>query len=91
MKSDPDKLLKKNQQLNHMDDKKVVSHSQRDDGDWVLHSIMLEGYDVPFKFRRQGKYQSLNGARVNVTYYPLLEKVAGIEFEVMRVVRIKRS
>jgi hypothetical protein len=29
IKSDANKLLKKNQQLNHLEDKKVVSHKQR--------------------------------------------------------------
>jgi hypothetical protein len=52
---------------------------------------MIEGYDVPFRFKRQGKYHSLRGARVNLTYYPAQESVAGIDMEVMKVVRVKRS
>jgi hypothetical protein len=52
---------------------------------------MVEGCDVPFKFKRKGKYLSLKGARVNITYYPEQQVVAGIAFEVMKVVRIKRG
>jgi hypothetical protein len=91
MKSDSDKLIQKHGQLNQSDNMKVVSHTQRDDGDWVRHTLMLENTDVPFVFRRKQNYQSLKGARVNVTYYRHIEEVAGIEFETMKVVRIKRS
>lgn len=91
MQSDPKKLIEKNQQLIHSELVKVISHTQRDEADWVIHSVMIEGCDVPFKFKRQGKYQSLKGARVNMTYYPEQETVAGIPFEVMKVVRIKRG
>jgi hypothetical protein len=52
---------------------------------------MVEGCDIPFKFKRKDKYQNLKGARVNITYYPEQEVVAGIAFEVMRVVRIKKG
>lgn len=91
MQSDPKKLVEKNQNLNHSDLLKVVSHTQREQGEWILHTLMIEGCDVPFKFKRKGKYLSLKGARVNVTYYPEQETVAGMNFEVMKVVRIKRS
>ncbi|WP_438467572.1 hypothetical protein [Marinomonas sp. PE14-40] len=91
MQSDPKDLLKKNKELIHSNDLKVTSHVQRPQEDWVLHTVMIEGYEVPFRFKRQGKYQSLKGARVNLTYYPSTENVAGISLEVMRVVRIKRS
>ena len=98
--SDPKKLLAKHKQLTQSDSMKVISHTQRKatekecDGsmaDWITHSLMLDGCQVPFKFKRQGKYQTLKGAQVNLTYYPDTESVAGLEFEVMRVVRIKRS
>ena len=74
MPSDVDKLLKKNQKLNQLDGVKVTSHVQRDDdGDgWVVNILMLEGYDVPFKYRRKKLYKSLEGAPVNLTYYPCL-------------------
>ena len=95
MKSQVDKLLKKNAKLNQLDVVKVVSHVQREqelDGeDWIQNTLMLEGYDVPFKFTRKKRYQNLQGAPVNLTYYPQIEKVAGMEFEVMKVVRIRKS
>ena len=91
MKSDSDKLVNKHPELTHSENMKVVSHVQRNDDDWVRNTVMLEGIDVPFVFRRKKQYQSLKGARVNVTYYRQVEDVAGIEFEVMKVVRIKRS
>lgn len=91
MQSDSKKLIEKNQNLTHSECVKVVSHSQREQGEWILHSIMIEGCNVPFKFKRKGHFQSLQGARVNITYYPVEETVAGIAFEVMKVVRIKRS
>lgn len=91
MKSDPKKLVEKNQNLIHSEMMKVISHVQREQGEWILHTVMVEGCDVPFKFRRKGNYQSLNGARVNMTYYPDSESVAGMAFEIMKVVRIKRA
>jgi len=91
MQSDPEKLVEKNKELTHSVMLKVVSHRQRDQGDWVLHSLMVEGCEVPFKFKRKGKYQSLKGARVNMTYYSGQETVAGIHFDIMKVVRIKRA
>lgn len=91
MQSDPKKLVAKNEKLTHSELLKVVSHNQRDHGEWVLHSVMVEGCDTPFKFKRKGNYQNLKGARVNMTYYPEQEVVAGITFEYMKVVRIKRG
>lgn len=91
MKSELDKLVNKHKQLNQTDNAKVISHVQREDGDWVRHTLMLEGLEVPFVFRRKQQYQNLKGARVNLTYYRHVEDVAGIEFETMKVVRIKRS
>jgi hypothetical protein len=91
VKSDVNKLLKKNEQLNQLDAVKVISHVQRDSGDWVKNTLMLEGYSVPFKYSRKKKYRSLQGAQVNLTYYPQTEQVAGMEFESMKVVRIRRS
>ena len=63
--SDAKKLLKKHGQLNQLDMAIVVSHVQRDKDDWVLNTLILEGYDVPFKYRRKTVYKSLKGARVN--------------------------
>ncbi|WP_196140271.1 hypothetical protein [Aliikangiella sp. G2MR2-5] len=92
MHSDPDKLLKKHQKLIQSDFRKVISHTQREKGEWFINSIMIEGCEAPFKFKRKTAYRTLNkGQRINLTYYPEIEKVAGLEFEVMRVVRIKLS
>ena len=91
MKSDVDKLLKKNEKLNQLDGVKVTSHVQRESGDWIINTLMLEGYDVPFKYKRTKTYRSLQGAPVNLTYYPQTESVAGMDFETMKVVRVRRS
>ncbi|QCZ94520.1 hypothetical protein [Salinimonas iocasae] len=91
MKTDPKALTDKHTSLIHSEGVKAVSHVQREEGEWIRHTIMLEGYDVPFIFRRKGNYRSLKGATVNLTYYRYEETVAGIEFEQMKVVRIKRA
>ena len=91
MKSESEKLLEKHEGLVHSEMLKVVSHVQRNTDEWVINTIMVEGYDVPFKYKRNRLYKNLKGARVNMTYYPSVELVAGIEFEVMTVVRIKVS
>jgi hypothetical protein len=89
MKSSPEKLLKKHPQLIHTDMAQVVSHVQRPQGEWILNTIMIEGCDVPFRFRRREQYKNLKGQRVNLTYYPDTEIVGGMPFECMRTVRIK--
>ena len=91
MKSEINKLLKKNEQLNQLDAVKVVSHIQRESGEWIINTLMLDGYDVAFKYSRKKHYRSLEGASVNLTYYPQVENIAGMEFESMKVVRIRRS
>lgn len=91
MKSSPEKILKKHKETTHSDMKKVVSHVQRRQGEWLMNSLMIEGCDVPFKYKRKKMYKNLKGQRVNLTYYPVTEIVAGISFEVMNVVRIKIS
>ncbi|GLS28051.1 hypothetical protein [Marinibactrum halimedae] len=91
MKTDAKTLVERHKNLIHSENQKVISHNQRSDGEWVMHSVMIDGCKVPFKFKRKEKYQSLVGARVNLTYYPDTETVAGLPFEVMKVVRIKRS
>ena len=85
------KLLGKHRQLNQSDNMKVGSHVQREQGEWIINTLMIEGYDVPFKYKRKKRYKSVQGQRVNLTYYHTSEKVAGIEMEVMKVVRIKVS
>lgn len=91
MKTSADKLIKKHQKLNQIDNMKVTSHVQREVGDWIINTIMIEGYQVPFKYKRKKLYKDLTGQRVNLTYYPGTEQVAGFEMEVMNVVRIRVS
>lgn len=91
MKSNPEKLVKKHDKLTHTDAVKIISHVQRPSKDWIINTVMIEGCDVPFKFKRQQKYKNLNGQRVNLTYYPEVENVAGFDVDVMSVVRIKVS
>ena len=85
------KLLEKHPELTHSENRKVCSHTQRNDEDWVINTIMLDDFTIPFRFKRKKLYQNLTGARVNLTYYPTTELVGGLPFEVMNVVRIKRS
>ncbi|MDH2433661.1 hypothetical protein QCD60_13900 [Pokkaliibacter sp. MBI-7] len=90
-KSSLKKLLQTHSQLIHSEEQKVLSHVQRIDGEWVINTLMVEGCDVPFRYRRARQYRNLKGARVNLTYYPETETVAGLEFEFMKVVRIRQS
>jgi len=92
MQSDPKKLISNHKELIHSENKKVISHTQREKDDWFINSIMIQDCDVPFKYKRKSKYRQLNkGQRINLTYYPQKEIVAGLEFETMKVVRIKVS
>ncbi|WP_343858231.1 hypothetical protein [Aliiglaciecola litoralis] len=88
-KSTISKLLAKHENLIHTEMMKVVSHVQRTEDGWIVNTIMIEGYDVPFKFRRKKTYKNLVDSYVNLTYYAITEEVAGMEFEAMKVVRIK--
>lgn len=89
MKSSSEKLIKKHPQLTQTDHAKVVSHAQRPQGDWIVNTIMIEGCDVPFRYRRREQYKNLKGQRVNLTYYPDTEIIGGMPFECMRLVRVK--
>ena len=92
MQTDPKNLTTKHEKLTHSEELKVLSHSQREKDEWFINSIMIEGCDVPFKYKRNKKYkQLLKGQNLNLTYYPEKEMIAGLEFEFMKVVRIKRS
>ena len=86
-----DALLDRHNELTHTNDCKVESHVQRRRGEWFINTLMIEGYDVPFRYKRKQQYRSLQGAKVNLTYYATRETVAGMHLEVMNVVRIKRS
>ena len=83
------KLLNTHQKLEHSESVKVLSHVQRDDKEWIINTLMIEDCEVPFKYKRKKMYRNIKGQRVNLTYYPMTETVAGIEMEVMKVVRIK--
>jgi len=83
------KLLNTHQKLVHSEGVKVLSHVQRDDKEWIINTLMIQGCEVPFKYKRKKMYRNIKGQRVNLTYYPATESVAGIEMEVMKVVRIK--
>ncbi|OKY25379.1 MULTISPECIES: hypothetical protein [Thalassotalea] len=85
------KLLENHKQLIHSESLKVISHVQREEDDWILNTIMLENIDVPFKYKRKKQYRCLSGQKVNVTYYPATETIAGFEMEIMNIVRIKVS
>lgn len=89
MNTDGNKLAKKHHELVHSEMQKVVSHVQRDTPDWIINTIMIEGCEAPFRFKRKKPYKNVEGQRVNLTYYPSKENVAGMELEVMNVVRIK--
>mgnify|MGYP005862908747 CR=1 FL=1 len=84
-------LLKRHQELIQSDGMKVSSHVQRESAEWIINTLMIEGYSVPFKYRRKKLYKNLTGQRVNLSYYPDAEVVADMEIEIMKVVRIKRS
>lgn len=71
--------------------KKVLSHVQRESGEWIINTLLIDGTDVPFKYKRKQRYKSLEGQRVNLTYYSDTEMVAGIDMDIMKVVRIKVS
>ncbi len=91
MKSPVKNILEKNRELIHSEMMKIKTHVQMNDKEWIINTITLEGYDVPFRFNRKQEYRNLNGVRVNITYYPTVEKVAGFDMEVMNVVRIRKS
>ena len=91
MKSEPGKLLDRHADLVHSDMQRVLSHVQRRSGEWIINTLMIEGCEVPFRYKRKRQYRSLRGARVNLTYYAATDVVAGIEIEIMNVVRIRRA
>ncbi len=70
-------LIEQHEKLVHTDNIKVTSHVQRESNDWFVNTLRLEDIDVPFKYKRKKLYKSLKGQRVNITYYPDNETVAG--------------
>jgi hypothetical protein len=89
MRSEPEKLLRRHRQLVHSDSLRVVSHVQRSAGDWIVNTLMVAGCSAPFRFRRKQACRNISGQYVNLTYYPSVEIVGGMEFEVMNVVRVR--
>ncbi len=83
------KLTQQHPTLIHTENIKVISHVQRETDDWQLNTLMLDGVNVAFKYKRKKRYKNLKGSRVNITYYPDNEKVAGFDIEIMKIVRIK--
>jgi len=85
------KYLSENNKLVHSTMQKVESHVQRQVANWFHNTLLLAEHDVPFKYKRQKKYRSLKGARVDLIYYPSTESIAGMDFEVMNVVKVAIS
>lgn len=85
------KLLSEHSALTHSSMQKVSSHVQRREGDWVLNTVLIEGQEIPFKYKRRRVYKSLRGARVDIIYYPDTESIAGMDFPFMRVIKINLS
>lgn len=73
----------------HSDVMEVKSHVQRFNGECMLNTIMVNGYDCPFQYRREFKYKNLEGKQVDLSYYPAVETIAGLEMEIMKVVHLK--
>ena len=90
-RKDVDTMFDRHAELVQSDNMRVRTHVQREQGEWILNTLTLEGHEVPFRYKRKRRYRSLEGARVNLTYYPATTSVAGIAMEVMQVVRIRRS
>jgi hypothetical protein len=82
-------LIEQHKKLIHTEGINVISHVQRESGDWFINTLMFENINVPFKYKRKKLYKSIKGQRVNITYYSDNEKVAGFDIEIMRIVRIK--
>ena len=85
------KLIKNHEKLTHSENMKVTSHVQRESDEWILNTLMLDDIDVPFKYKRKKLYKSLQGQRVNLTYYADQELIAGFSIEIMKIIRIKVS
>ncbi len=91
MKKDIEKLLARHGELTHSEMKKVESHGQRLTDGWFQNTLMIEGCDTPFRYKRRKRYRDLKNSRVDLTYYPATQTVAGIEMDIFKVVRIRRS
>jgi len=84
-------LIEKHPKLILSTDKKVTSHVQRTQGDWIENTLMIENCDTPFKYKRKKQYKNLKGAYVNLSYYPETQNIGSLEFEIMKVVKVNRA
>jgi len=89
MNSPVNTMSQKGQQLVHCELMQVTSHVQRFNGECMLNTLMMDGYDCPFKYRRKAKYRNLKGKQVDLSYYPTIEVIADFEVKIMKVVQIK--
>ncbi|MEJ1357958.1 MAG: hypothetical protein RNU03_10715 [Candidatus Sedimenticola sp. (ex Thyasira tokunagai)] len=53
MKSPVDKLLNEHKELIHSDHQKVLSHVQREEGEWFINTVLIDGCTAPFKYKRK--------------------------------------
>ena len=91
MNNSAKKLTARHENLTHSEELKVSSHVQREQDDWIINTIMIENISTPFKYKRKQHYRSLQGQRVNITYYSTTEQVAGFDIQIFNVVRLKVS
>ncbi|MFT6987667.1 MAG: hypothetical protein ACJAT7_003525 [Psychromonas sp.] len=89
MNSPVKSILQKHNQLIHCELMQVASHVQRFNGECMLNTLMMDGFDCPFKYCRKSKYRNLKGKQVDISYYPTIEVIADFEVEIMKVVQIK--
>lgn len=89
MKPSVEIMSQKRNQLVHCELMQVNSHVQRFNGECMLNTLMMNGFDCPFKYCRKYKYRNLTGKQVELSYYPAIEVIAGFEVDIMKVVQIK--
>ena len=75
--------------VNFLNMETVLSNKEIDNVNIKRNSDFVD--ILTFNIERKQEYKDLKGARVNITYYPSVEVVAGMDFEIMNVVRIKRA
>jgi len=56
MRTDAKKLVETHNNLNHSQLVKVASHIQRKQGEWILHTLMVEGCDATLEVKSCGFY-----------------------------------
>ncbi|HEY7867107.1 MAG TPA: hypothetical protein VIC51_14035 [Psychromonas sp.] len=81
--------LQQHDPLVHGEFMHVASHVQRFNGECIINTLMMDGYDCPFKYGRKNKGRNLKGKQVDLSYYPSIEVIADFEMNIMKVVQIK--